>query len=312
MPDWIVSLPDRLDVFLSKEGRIMSRAQAQAMIEAGLAAVNEETVRKPAHRLQEGDRVTLTGDVLRSETPVTAIDLQLPILYEDGASFVLEKPAGLTVHPGAGMGSDEQTVLHGIAHLFEERGLPFRADSVLAHRLDRETTGCLLVAKTPQAHRVLQKQFEDRTIEKQYLALVAGLPSPPHAVIDAPIGRATFERTKMSVTAINRAREARTTYRTMGTSEHAALLLCDLHTGRTHQLRVHLHAIGHPILGDPTYTTSLSERLTEEYGIARLCLHAWKLAFDSPADGKRPTVTAPLPTGFEEILHTLKITMSKT
>ncbi len=311
MSVWIVSLPDRLDVFLSKDGRMISRAKAQEAIEAGLVTVNEQIITKPAERLQEGDRIELTADVPRSQTPITAVDLHLSILYEDDACIVIHKPPSFAVHPGAGMEDDEQTILHGIAFLFEERGIPFAADSVLVHRLDRETTGCLLIAKSPEAHRALQKQFENRTIEKQYLALVAGLPSPPAAVIDAPIGRATFERTKMSILSVNQAREAKTTYRTLGSSKNTALLLCDLHTGRTHQLRVHLHAIGHPILGDPTYTSTLSERLTEEFDIRILCLHAWKLAFDSLEDGKRKMIAAPLPVEFEEVLKKVGIAVSK-
>lgn len=302
MPDWIVPTPERLDVFLTAEGRLPSRAKAQAAIEAGLVTVNGEAVRKPAQRLQEGDRVALLADVPRSPAQFEPADLHLNILYEDAACMVLEKPAGIAVHPGSGMPASEKTMLHGIAYIFGKKKIMFAGDGVLVHRLDRETTGCLLVAKTPDAHRSLQEQFQARTIDKQYLALVAGVPKPPSAVIDAPIGRATFERTKMSIMAVNKAREAKTTYRTLASSKNASLLLCDLHTGRTHQLRVHLHAIGHPILGDPTYVSTLSERLAGEQDIGILCLHAWKLSFESPADRKRKDIIAPLPEAFARVL----------
>lgn len=307
MSTWIVPLPDRLDSFLSKDGRFPSRAKAQQAIESGLVLVNDGIVTKPAQRLQEGDSVTLTGEPARAPAGIQSLDLSLSVLYEDNACIVINKPAGVAVHPGAGIPFEEPTILHGIAHLFTERGIPFFTDSVLAHRLDRDTTGCLLIAKSPDAHRALQKQFEDRTIAKFYLALVAGVPTPSNAVIDAPIGRATFERTKMSVTAVSRTREARTTYRTLGASGNASLLLCELHTGRTHQLRVHLSAIGHPILGDTTYTSSLSERVTQELDIRTLCLHAWRLVFDSPTDGKTHEVVAPLQAAFDEVLKRIGI-----
>lgn len=317
MPSWLVSLPDRLDVFLAKEGCLPSRAKAQQAIEAGLVLVNDTMVRKAASRLQEGDQVELLGELPRLQTPMIPLDLGLHILYEDNACLVLQKPASINVHPGSGMSPDEATILHGIAYLFEQRGLPFAANSVLVHRLDRETTGCLLVAKFPAAHHTLQKQFEERTIEKFYLALVAGVPSPQSAVINAPIGRATFERTKMSIIAVNDAREAKTTYRTLAVSRthalmgqpglQATLLLCELHTGRTHQLRVHLHAIGHPILGDSTYTSLLSERLTTAYDIRTLCLHAWQLTFTSPANDKRRVVAAPLPSSFTDVLRRMGV-----
>lgn len=310
MQDWIVTLPERLDTFLAKEGRLPSRAKAQQAIEGGLILVNDDVVRKPALRLQEGDRVSLAAELPRSSTEVLPRDLLLDVLYEDDACLVLHKPAAIAVHPGAGMQPDEATILHGIAHLFAERGLPFFTDSVLAHRLDRETTGCLLVAKTQDAHRELQKQFEARTIGKTYLALVAGVPSPAEAIIDAPIGRATFERTKMSVIAINHARQARTTYRIIDATKDAALLRCELHTGRTHQLRVHLSAIGYPILGDLTYTSTLSERLTLDHDIRSLCLHAWKLSFTSPNDHARHAITAPLPAAFGDVLKRMNINVS--
>lgn len=294
--DWIVPLPDRLDAFLGSDGRMLSRAKAQKAIEEGLVMVNDEVVRKPAHRVQEGDKVSLESPAPdKTDQTITPVDLHLPILYEDDACMVIDKPAGIAMHPGAGMAPGDVTMLHGIAHLFRERSLPFSTDSVLVHRLDKETTGCLLVAKTPAAHRFLQGQFETRTVKKTYLALVAGIPEHQTATVDAPIGRSVSDRTQMTVFHAGKTREARTTYRILASGKNAALLECDLHTGRTHQVRVHLSSIGHPILGDGTYTSLLSERLAQEYDIRNLCLHAWKLAFTSPADEKEHTVEAPVP-----------------
>ena len=299
MSQWVVSLPDRLDAFLSKESRMLSRTKAQTSIEKGRVFVNDECVIKVAFRLQEGDTVTLQEDVnAEADTHTQPVDLELPVLYEDESCLVINKPSGIAVHPGAGMSPDEKTLLNGIAFLFQERKIPFSPDGVLVHRLDRETTGCLLVAKSPEAHRTLQMQFEKRSVEKFYLAIVAGVPSPEAAVVDASIGRSTYDRTKMTILGSSRSREARTTYRTLEKGKNCALLLCELHTGRTHQIRVHLSSIDHPILGDGTYTNLLSERVSEEFAIHDLCLHAWKLSF-TPLHASAPvTVTAPPPSSF--------------
>lgn len=283
MTSWIVDRNVRLDRFLAEVAGV-SRVHAREQIEAGCVLVNGRLARKAALIVETGETVESTSDGTHAtETRVTPMDIPLPVLYEDDACFVIDKPAGIPVHPGAGIPPDAQTVLHGLAKLFADRKIPFAAAHVLVHRLDKDTTGCLLVAKTPDAHRTLQIQFEMRTVKKTYLALVYGRPHPASAVIDAPIGRSTSDRTKMTILGSAAAREARTTYRTLGVGKEAAFVACDLHTGRTHQLRVHLAGIGHPILGDPAYCSSQSKRLTEGLGIDAVCLHAWRLSFQSPA-----------------------------
>jgi 23S rRNA pseudouridine1911/1915/1917 synthase len=248
--------------------------------------------------------VTDTGEPA-PESTIAPRDLKLPVLYEDTACLVINKPAGIAIHPAPGIKVNEPTILHGIAHLCRKKRLPFSPSQVLVHRLDRETTGCLLIAKTPEAHAALQKQFKDRTISKTYLAIVAGTPKEAEATIDAPVGRNVRERTKMSVLGATRSRAAQTTYRVLSQSKSVALLACDLHTGRTHQIRVHLAAIGHPVLGDRTYLSPESEELTREHGIGNLALHAWKLSFVSPVKKGTETVTAPLPQEFRRTLFTL-------
>jgi 23S rRNA pseudouridine1911/1915/1917 synthase len=306
MHSWIVSEDEggRLDIFLAKNDAAISRIKARDMIKGGLVMVNGRIARKPAQILVQGDTVEVSqSDEPVTETRLHSADLDLPVLYEDDACMVIGKPAGISVHPGSGIPKDTDTILHGIAHLFKERKLPFSSSSVLVHRLDKDTTGALLVAKNAKAHKILQKQFEDRTVQKTYLAIVAGVPDPPSAMIDASIGRSSLNRTKMTVLGgSGKTREARTTYRTLDASKNAALLACDLHTGRTHQIRVHLQAIQHPILGDPTYKNSESETVSEQAGIDSLCLHAWKLTFHSPADDKDHTVTTSLPSSFQETL----------
>lgn len=310
MPEWIVSFPERLDAFLGSEGRMQSRAKAQHAIAEGHVLVNNDIVLKPAHRLQEGDVVQRT-EATQETAPSTIVpvDIRLVVLYEDPRCLVLQKPAGIAVHPGAGIAPNEITLLSGIAFLFQERGLPFSAHAVLAHRLDKDTTGCLLIAKDPEAHAFLQRQFEERTVRKLYLALVAGIPSPAAAHIDAPIGRHSLERTRMTVLGAIGERPAQTMYRTIATASaaNAALLACELHTGRTHQIRVHLSTIGHPILGDSTYTSTLSERLTGEFSIRSSCLHAWRLRFTSPADQQEREVEAPIPSAFQSVLRSIGI-----
>ncbi len=298
METWKADSKGRLDVFLAAQAGI-SRMQSGKLVREGSVKVNGRLVKKSAHMVLEGDDVEASLEGLKvTETHLLSDDLSLAVLYEDDACMVLNKPAGISVHPAIGIPRSTSTVLHGIAHLFGERKIPFAASHVLVHRLDKDTTGCLLVAKTGEAHRMLQEQFAQRSVKKSYLAIVAGIPHPAHATIDASIGRSAADRTKMSVLGSTKSREARTSYRTLATSDDAALLLCDLHTGRTHQIRVHLQAIHHPILGDTAYTNAASERLTEQCGIEHLGLHAYRLSFTSPADSQEHTVHAPPPSSF--------------
>jgi 23S rRNA pseudouridine1911/1915/1917 synthase len=298
----------RLDIAVANDGGVTSRIKARDLIRGGAVMVNGRVARKAAMIVEPEDVIEMsaTGEPV-TETRLDSHDLQLDVIYEDDTCMVLNKPAGIPVHPGAGIPRDAATILHGVAHLFKERKIPFASASVLVHRLDKDTTGCLLIAKTPAAHKALQAQFEKRTVRKFYLALVAGIPQPPAAVIDASIGRSTSDRTKMTIMGSSKTREARTTYRTLATANGAALLSCELHTGRTHQIRVHLHGIGHSILGDPTYHSIASTKLSAQSGIDFLCLHAWKLTFVSPADDAEHEISAPPPQQMEDALQRIGI-----
>ena len=289
----------------------MSRMKATEAVRLGFVTVNGRIARKGALVLMPGDSVVVSqSPTPLSESLLSPIDLKLPILYEDNDCIVIDKPAGVSVHPAPGVPKDAATILHAAAFLLKERSLPFSQSAVLVHRIDRDTTGCLLLAKNADAHALLQRQFADRSVDKRYLAIVAGVPSPAAAIIDAPIGRSTSDYKKMTVTNVGGdRRDARTTYRTLGVAaaRTAALLECELHTGRTHQIRVHLKSIGHPVLGDPTYLSRSSEDLAKQHCIGSLLLHAWKLQF-TPLGGAQPLqVTAPLPQGLSDALQALCI-----
>ncbi len=301
----------RLDQYLAGKADILSRAKAQKLIEAGLVKVAGKKCLKASRGIKSTDAVTYTLPELKAEPSASGVDLKLSILYEDDECLVIDKPAGIAVHPGSGMSADEITILDGIRFLFAKEGIPFSRSSVLVHRLDKETTGCLLIAKNEKAHMLLQKQFEDRTIDKMYLTLVAGVPSPAAAMIDAPIGRHTGDRTKMSIMQIGTSRIAKTTYRTLGSAQGVALLACELHTGRTHQIRVHMRSIGHPILGDEKYETTNSIEATARLQADFLCLHAWKLSFKSPTSKKNVSVVSEPKGEFKKLLQRLSLKIPK-
>lgn len=300
----------RLDQFLAGKVAIRSRVHAKRLIQAGNVRVNRTIAKKAAMDVMDMDTVEWKDFPAPKIPKIKGKATPLPVLYQDAHCMVIFKPAGLTVHPGSGMAMDEETVLSALKALFSKRRLPFSEAAVLVHRLDKDTTGCLLVAKNAKAHQKLQKQFEDRSVSKFYLALVSGVPSPAAAKIDAPIGRHTSMRTKMSVHQASAMREATTTYHVLGSAQSISLLSCELHTGRTHQIRVHLQSIGHPVLGDPTYANGTSKSRSAKLKIDFLCLHAWKIGFVSP-NGKKVTVTCPPPKNFLKVLKKLKIAAPK-
>jgi 23S rRNA pseudouridine1911/1915/1917 synthase len=286
-----------------------SRTQAQRLIEEGAVTVKGITVKKASHRVWQGDTITVEDAAMKqeAESQLAPVDLHLKVLYEDAACMVIEKPVNVVVHPTIGVAKDTPTILHGAAFLFAERKIPFSEAGVLVHRLDRQTTGCLLLAKTIEAHAMLQKQFGSRTVQKTYLAIVAGVPSPAAATIDAPIGRHNTDRKKMAVFNAGKSRASKTTYTTLANSKDAALLACELHTGRTHQIRVHLSTVGHPVLGDETYANLKARSLDQKYGIRTVCLHAWKLTFNSPVSSKKVSVESPMPETMRAVLKKLEI-----
>jgi 23S rRNA pseudouridine1911/1915/1917 synthase len=277
------------------------RNQVQHWIAGGLVRVNGATA-KPSAALAAGDRVECAPPE-RKEERVLPEPGDLRVLYEDAEIVVLDKPAGLIVHPGAGRSTG--TLAHHLLDRYPEMagvGGPGRPGIV--HRLDQGTSGVLVVARTPAAYQRLSRAFASREVHKLYLAIAYGAPSPAAGTIDAPIGRHPQERKEMAVRPGGR--PARTHYRTLAAAAGISLLELDLATGRTHQIRVHLKHLGHPLAGDPVYGEARWKGLPRAQQAAlrdfpRPALHAWKLAFHHPATDEPLAFEAPVPPDLEDL-----------
>jgi 23S rRNA pseudouridine1911/1915/1917 synthase len=298
----------RLDLWLARRLPFLSRARLQALIDGGHVLLDGRTARRST-RLRDGQAV-----IVHVPPPAPALpqpeDIPLAIVHEDAHLLVIDKPAGLVVHPGAGApgGTLVNALLHRVRDL---SGVGGAIRPGIVHRLDRGTSGLMVVAKDDETHRALARQFASRRVEKEYLALVHGVPVPRQGEITAPVGRDPRHRQKMSTRA-PRAREARTSWRVEEALDGAALLRVRIHTGRTHQVRVHLASIGHPVAGDATYggTRTPSSRRAEARealrALERPALHAARLAFGHPATGERVAFVSPLPPDLTAVLDRLR------
>jgi len=277
---------ERLDHYLQAQMGGYSRARLQSWIKEGLVTVNGAAA-KPSTLLRGGEHIAVSpADLppLKAEPE----DAPIEILYEDAAVIALNKPAGLVVHAGAGAhsGTLVNRLVHHFATLSQVGG---EQRPGIVHRLDRGTSGVLLVARTDAAHRALAAQFADRTTEKTYLALVEGRVNADSGRITKPITRDPAHRTRMTAR-LDHGRDALTEYRVLRRFEKFTYLEVRIGTGRTHQIRAHLASIKHPVAGDKLYGAHEAERIF---------LHAWRIRFDSPATGERVTVEAPLPKELE-------------
>lgn len=279
----------RLDGFLADP--LGSRAQAQRAIEEGRVLVDGVAVRK-RHLLTGGERITIEAEapVAPAGEPTTPA-VPFRILFEDDHLIVVDKPAGLVVHPARGHW--EGTLAQALTGRIEGGEDPTRAGIV--HRLDKDTSGLLVVARTAEAHRALKASLAARTMRREYLALVEGRPPARSGTIDAPLGRDRRHRTRMS-SDTDRPREARTHFVLERALPSSTLLRVTLETGRTHQIRAHLKSIGHPVAGDPEYGTP------GRFGLDRQFLHAAGLAFPHPAGGEPVDVASALPRDLEAAL----------
>jgi len=310
----------RLDRVLATQVPALSRSRLKALILAGQVTVEARTVRDPAAAVNSGDIITVTLPEPEPAKPA-AEAIPLDIVYEDDALIVLDKPAGLVVHPAAGHASG--TLVNAlIAHCGDSlSGIGGVKRPGIVHRLDKDTTGLMVVAKNDRAHRRLSNQFADKRegpIERDYLALVWGAPERPRGTIDAPLDRHPHAREKRAVR--QGGREAVThwevveRYNGADGKPVASLLACRLETGRTHQIRVHLAHIGHPVMGDETYATGFRTKVTRLSpaaqqalaALGRQALHAEHLAFEHPVSGEILDFRAELPGHMAQLRDALR------
>jgi 23S rRNA pseudouridine1911/1915/1917 synthase len=298
----IETIPDALDG--ERLDRVValitgvSRTKAGELVDGGHITVDQHAVTVRSRRVRTGETVEVRGDIDGADAPPAPdAAVAFAVAYEDADVFVVDKPAGLVVHPGAG--NVDGTLVNGL--LARDPGLASVGDPArpgIVHRLDKGTSGLLVVARTPGAYESLVAQLAARTVSRGYLALVWGHLDAPSGVIDAPIARSDREPTRMSVSA--HGRPARTHYvvqQVFSEPVACSLLRCQLETGRTHQIRVHLGAIGHPVVGDDRYR---GRRVALR--VERPFLHATELAFEHPTTGVRMTFAAPLPGDLAAVL----------
>jgi 23S rRNA pseudouridine1911/1915/1917 synthase len=296
---------ERLDTYLRGKFPAASRGAIQRLIEEGHILVNGKRV-KPNHTPRAGEKVDVHWPEAK---PAKAQPEEIPfeVLFEDETLLVLNKPAGLVVHPAAG--HEEHTLVNALLHhcAGELSGIGGVARPGIVHRLDKETSGCLVVAKNDETHLALSSQFASRKVEKAYRAIVCGEMSRDKGEVRAAIARHPSHRKRMAVND-ETGREARTSYQVLERLRASTLVEAALHTGRTHQIRVHFQFLGFPLVGDLTYGQRQNARLKELVGFAapRVMLHAFQLAFIHPRSGKRVHFEAPLPKDFEDVVKALR------
>lgn len=285
----------RVDVFLRSLEPDFSRTHIKDFILSGKVFVNDVPAR-PNYKLKPGDRVRWQV-LIAKESSLTPEDMQLDILYEDKDIIVLDKPSGMVVHPGAG--NQSHTLVNALLFHTKELSTLSPERPGIVHRLDKDTSGVMVVAKNNAAHIELAKQFKKHSIERRYIALVEGKVEFDEGIIDVPIKRHTIDRKKMSVSFGDEAKAAHTNYRVLKRCIQYTAVELFPQTGRTHQLRVHLNYLGHPVLGDPTYGNKKN--------FTRLALHAIDLGFSHPSTGKFIKFSAPLPPLMKAAIPGVKI-----
>ena len=300
----------RLDQFLAKAYPEFSRSYYQKLIKDGLVYVDEKQTKKPSAKLKENQSVRLIIPPPQ-RLEIEPENIPLEIHYEDQEIAVIYKPPGMVVHPSPGHTSG--TLVNALLYHFENVShYGGRERAGIVHRLDKDTAGLMVVAKSEFAHKELQKQFQERTVDKRYKAIVVGIVQKDHGLIDLPIGRSIYNRQKMGTVSTN-LRDALTEYWTEKRWENHNLSLVDikLHTGRTHQIRVHFSQIGHPLLNDRIYgfkksslRSDISRKLSEEMNFHALV--AYRLSFTHPRTGERLNIQLPkLPEPIESYLSIL-------
>ena len=287
----------RIDAYLRAHTEL-SRSRIAALMQEGALTVDGQTQTKPAAKTESGQVLRLTVPQARP-VDIAAQDIPLDILYQDSDVVVVNKPCGMVVHPAAG--NESGTLVNALLHHVRDlSGIGGEMRPGIVHRLDKDTSGLILIAKNDRAHIALSEQFKQRSMEKHYRAVAFGHFAQEHGLIDAPIARHPVDRKKMAV--VPDGKPSKTEWTVIELLKGATFLDVHLLTGRTHQIRVHMQSIGHPLLGDQVYAPNLKTSVR----IPRLMLHAYSLAFTHPATGERMTLVAPLPQTFVATLEKLR------
>ena len=289
---------ERLDAYLAKELDEISRSYIQKLIKEDLVYVNDKHV-KSSYLVKEGDyiKVNLPEPKILEIIPE---DIPIDIVYEDEDVAIINKPQDMVVHPAPGnyTGTLVNALLFHIDNLSSINGI---IRPGIVHRLDKDTSGLLIIAKNDKAHRILSESLKERNVKRVYISLVHGILSDNEGTVNAPIGRHGTDRKKMTVTQKN-SKEAITHYKVLERYDNYSLVEVNLETGRTHQIRVHMAYINHPVVGDPVY----SKGKKNEFGLDKQMLHAYKLGFSHPSTGEHMEFQIDLPEYFKNILYTLE------
>jgi len=299
----------RLDRALAAAVPTLSRERLKALISSGrVLGPAGEPVRDPSSKAVPGGAYEVTVPAPEPAHNV-AQAIALDIVYEDDHLLVVDKPAGMVVHPAAG--NLDGTLVNALLHHCAGRlsGIGGVARPGIVHRIDKDTSGLLVVAKTDVAHEGLAGQFARHSIDRRYQAIVAGLPNPLSGTVDAPLARSSANRQKMAIVAEGRGKRAVTHYRTVRPLREAALVECRLETGRTHQVRVHMTSLGHPLIGDPVYgrTRSAHRELLKTLNFSRQALHAAELGFIHPVSRENLSFKSAVPSDMQELLSGLTL-----
>jgi 23S rRNA pseudouridine1911/1915/1917 synthase len=303
----------RLDRALGELFPEHSRSFLARLVEEGHVRVDARAASKPSQKVEEGQTISLALPEAAPST-IASQDLPLSILHEDSDLVVLDKPAGLVVHPAAGHA--DQTLVNALLfHVKDLSGVGGEIRPGIVHRLDKDTSGVMIIAKNDDAHRKLTAEWGSDRVRKEYLALVYGTPANARGTIDAPIGRDPRDRKRMAVVATGR--RAVTDYELAERLRHVSLIRCRLRTGRTHQIRVHLKHLGHPIVGDPAYSgpqwRGIPDKRLQKVlsSFSRQALHAARITFPHPRTGEQLTFDAPLPRDFTELVEAFRSAAAK-
>jgi 23S rRNA pseudouridine1911/1915/1917 synthase len=297
----------RLDRALAVAAPTLSRERLKALIRSGAVESGGIPLRDPAFKVRGDEHFTVS---VPAPAPAhnEAQDIPLKIVFEDEHLLVVDKPAGLVVHPAAG--NADGTLVNALLHHCAGKlsGIGGVARPGIVHRIDKDTSGLLVAAKTDVAHEGLAKQFAAHSIDRRYLAIVAGVPTMSEGTVDAPLARSATNRKKVAIVEGSRGKRAVTHWKRLRPLRDSALVECRLETGRTHQVRVHMASIGHPLLGDPVYGRSRTHgKLLKELQFHRQALHAAELGFTHPVSKRRLSFSSPVPADMQELFDELGV-----